>query len=165
MALQIVELDPKLHKREAFDSGNDDRNRYLRKLARQHRRQGFSITYVLADTIDPTEIVGFYTLSAAQLELGNLPEKARRRLPKVPIPAARVGQLAVSVDHQGQGHGPLLLQHAVKRALATREQAMGVHVIIVDADSESAANFYRKFGFRDCTAEDRSLYLCLGTAP
>ena len=163
MPLQIVELNPGLHNREAFDCANDDRNKYIKELAHQHRRLGFSTTFVLINTEKPAEIVGFYCLSAAHLELGSIPEEAKRRLPRVPVPAARIGQLAVSVDHQGQGHGPLLLQHAVKRALATREQAMGVHMIIVDADSEDAANFYRKFGFRDCNAEGRLLYLCLGT--
>ena len=163
MPLQIVELSPTLHDREAFNCGNEDRNRYIQELANQHQRLGFSKTYVLTDTGSPAEIIGFYCLSAAQVDLGDIPEEDRRRLPRVPVPAARVGQLGVSVDHQGEGHGTLLLQHAVKRALTTREQAMGVHMIIVDADSEDAANFYRKFGFSDCNAEGRSLYLCLGT--
>ena len=119
---------------------------------------------MLTNKLDPAKIVGFYSLSAAQIELGNIPEEDWKRLPSIPVPAARVGQLAVSLGHQGQGHGSLLLQHAVKRALSTREQAMGVHMIIVDADFKKAADFSRKFGFKDCNTAAQSLYLCLGIA-
>ncbi len=163
MPLNILELDSRLHDRKAFDCGNLDRNRYIWQLARQHRKLGFSTTYVLIHSDHPAQIIDFYSLSAAQVDFGDIPEQESRKLPRVPVPAARVGQLAVSLDHQGQGYGSLLLQHAVKRALATRDQAMGVHMVIVDPDSASAADFYRKFGFKDCNAEGRSLYLCLGT--
>ena len=162
MPLQIVELNPRLHNRKAFDCGNEDRNRYIKELANQHQKIGFSKTFVLTDTDSPTEVIGFYSLSAAQVNLGDISKDDRRRLPRVPVPAARVGQLGVSVDHQRQGHGPLMLQNAVKRAMSVREHAMGVRMLIVDADSEDAANFYRHFGFKDCTAEGRILYLCLG---
>jgi GNAT superfamily N-acetyltransferase len=162
MPLQILELDSQLHNWKAFDCGNQGRNRYIWQLARQHRKLGFSITYVLSNSEHPAQIIGFYSLSAAQLDLGGFPEQDSKKLPRVPVPAARVGQLAVSLSHQGQGYGSLLLQHAVKKALVTRDQVMGVHMVIVDADSESAAGFYRKFGFRDCNAEGQTLYLCLG---
>ena len=164
MSLQIVELNPKLHDRGRFDCGSHDRNTYLQKFANQHRKSGFSTTFVLTDSSDSAGIIGFYSMSASQIDLRNIPQQARQKLPRIPIPAARAGQLAVSIEHQGQGLGAQLLQHAVKRALATRQQAMGVHAIIVDADTEEAASFYRKFGFKDCTAEARSLYLSLGKA-
>lgn len=162
MSLQIVELDTKLHDRGRFDCGSKNRNFYLQNLANQHRKSGFSTTFVLSDSADPAGIIGFYSMSAAQIDLGNVPKEVRQKLPRIPVPAARVGQLAIGIEHQGQGFGAMLLQHAVKRALATRHQAMGVHAIIVDADSEDAASFYRKFGFKNCTGEARLLYLSLG---
>jgi GNAT superfamily N-acetyltransferase len=162
MTLQIVELNPNRHDRKAFNCGTPNRNHYLQRLANQHRKSGFSITFVLVDSKTPMEIIGFYSMSAAQIDLGDIAEEEKQNLPKVPVPAARVGQLAVSLNHQGSGFGALLLQHAVKRALLTREHAMGVHMMIVDADSVSAANFYRKFGFKGCSATAHSLYLSLG---
>ena len=163
MTLQIVELDPKLHIRQHFDCGNINRNLYLQKLAAQHRRSGFSSTYVLSDTKKPSTVFGYYSISAAQIELGVIPKQNLRKLPKVPIPAARVGQLAVDLKEQGKGYGALLLQNAIKKALLVREQSLGIHMIIVDADSQNAASFYRKFGFRECNSSGRTLYLCLGS--
>ena len=40
--------------------------------------------------------LGYYTIGMSQVKFDSLPEKARRRIPKYPLPAVRVGKLAVS---------------------------------------------------------------------
>lgn len=95
-------------------------NTYLRQLAGQHLRDGVATTQVLVDDEVPSRIVGFYTLAAAQFALGELQEADRRRLPRYPIPAARLARLGVARDEQGQGLGVALLQDAVKRCRALR---------------------------------------------
>lgn len=161
MALALVELDPRVHDRKTFDCGVEPLNRYLRALAVQHRRKGISTTFVLVDDAAPRTIHGYYSLSAASLTLDALTEADRRGLPSYPVPAARIGRLAVAESARGQGMGELLLQNAIKRILAARKE-LGVYAVVVEAKTEEAVMFYRKFGFRLCNAEDRKLYLPLG---
>lgn len=122
---------------------------------------GISATHVLVDQRAPGAIIGYYSAAAAQLLLTDLHEVDRRRLPRYPVPAMRIGRLAVQSSEQGRGHGGFLLADAVSRALALRAE-LGLRVLIVDALDEKAAGFYRAFGLRDCTSGSRTLYLSLG---
>ena len=135
---------------------------YLRQQATQHHRDGISTTHVLVDNADPARILGYYSLSAAQLLLTDLQEADRKRLPSYPVPAIRMGRLAVAASEQGRGYGEYLLAHAVARCLGLREE-LGVRVLLVDVLHEKAARFYRAYGFREATANSRTLYLPLGT--
>ena len=161
--LVVEQLKPKRHDREGFACGEPTLDAYLRQLAAQHHRDGISTTHVLVDDADPTHILGYYSLSAAQLLLTDLQEADRKRLPNYPVPAIRMGRLAVSISEQGKGHGDYLLAHAVSRCLGLREQ-LGVRVLLVDALHDKAARFYRAYGFREATAFSRTLYLPLGNS-
>ena len=115
------------------------------------------------DGSDPARILGYCSLSAAQLLLTELQEADRKHLPSYPVPAIRMGRLAVSASEQGKGYGDYLLAHAVARCLGLRDQ-LGVNVLLVDALHEKAARFYRAYGFREATASSQTLYLRLGVA-
>lgn len=67
-----------------------------------------------------------------------------KMLPKIPIPVARVGRLAVDKEYQGQGLGGALLFDAIMRATQTD---IGVYAVSVDAKDRQAADFYEHFGF------------------
>jgi GNAT superfamily N-acetyltransferase len=154
-------LDAQRHDREAFDSGEPTLDAYLRERAGQHQRDGIATTHVLADDRAPVRILGYCSLAAAQLNLADLREADRSRLPRHPVPAVRIGRLAVDRTAQGRGIGRLLLGHAMNGALALRKQ-LGVRVLIVDALHENAAAFYRLHGFRATTADAMTLCLPLG---
>lgn len=158
MALSFVVLDGRLHDRRGFSCGVPVLDDYLRRLARQHQRDGITTTHVLLEDTDPTRILGYCSLSAAQLRVLELDEADRKRLPSHPVPAMRMGRLAVSACEQGKGYGQLLVAHAVNLALSAR-QAMGVKVLVVDAKDERAATFYETFGFRCTTNAALTLYL------
>jgi len=136
---------------------------YLRELATQHHRAGIGTTHVLVEEKDPARILGYYTLSAAQLLLSELQQHDRQRLPRYPVPAVRMGRLAVASSEQGKGYGDLLVALAVARCLGPR-QHLGVRVLVVDALHEEAVAFYRAYGFRSTSVEARTLYLPLGKA-
>ena len=157
----IEQLRPKRHDRAGFACGESSLDAYLQQLAVQHHRDGISTTHVLVDDAAPGRILGYYTLSAAQLLLSALQERDRKRLPRYPVPAVRMGRLAVAAGEQGKGYGELLLANAVKRCLSLREQ-LGVRVMVVDALNEKAADFYRAYGFRVTADQARTLYLPLG---
>lgn len=159
--LRIERLDTRIHDRAGFDCGEASLNGYLRQLAGQHLRDGIATTQVLVDDKTPSRILGFYTLAAAQVSLDALQPADRRRLPRYPVPAARLARLAVARTEQGNGLGASLLQDAVKRCLALRGD-LGVRVLIVDALNEGVAAFYRLYGCRMTSENALTLYLPLG---
>lgn len=161
--LVIEQLKPKRHDRDGFACGDPTLDVYLRQQAAQHHRDGISTTHVLVDNADPRRILGYYSLSAAQLLLTDLQQADRKRLPNYPVPAIRMGRLAVSASAQGKGQGDCLLANAVARCLVLREQ-LGVRVLLVDALNANAARFYRAYGFHQATEDSHTLYLPLGIA-
>ncbi len=92
--------------------------------------------------------------------LTDLKESDRRRLPRYPVPAVRMGRLAVSTSVRGKGYGGLMVGHAVDRCLNLRDE-LGVRVLIVDALNGNAASFYRAYGFLETSDHARTLYLPL----
>lgn len=160
--LWVELLDPKRHDRKGFDCGEPSLDTYLREQAAQHHRDGIATTHVLVDDAQPMRMLGYYTLSAAQLLLTDMQEADRKRLPRYPVPAIRMGRLAIATSERGKGHGDFLLAHAVARCLNLRQQ-LGVRVMLVDALHAKAARFYRAYGFRETGEHSRSLYLPLGT--
>lgn len=163
MQFAIEELDPRRHDRAGFDCGVESLNRYLRTLAGQHRAKGIATSFVLVAPGNPTRILGYYSLSAASLAFESLAEDDRKGLPAYPIPAVRIGRLAVSVSARGAGFGALLLQNAIKRILGART-TLGVFAVLVEAKDSQAEVLYRKYGFRLCDPQRRQLYLALGSA-
>ena len=163
MALRITLLDGKLHDRSGFSCGIAALDDYLHQRAGQHQRDGIATTHVLTDDAQPARILGFCALSAAQLHLSELQPADLKRLPAYPVPAMRMGRLAVSASEQGKGYGQLLLGHVVNLALSVR-QTMGVRVLIVDAKDAQAAAFYERYGFRPTTSTALSLYLPISAA-
>ena len=163
--MSVVErLDAARHDREGFSCGEPSLDAYLRPRASQHQRDGISTTHVLVENDGDSLVLGYYSLAAAQLQLSELQEADRRRLPRYPVPAIRMARLAVAISEQGKGHGDFLLAHAVARCLDLRQQ-LGVRVMLVDALHEKAARFYQAYEFRDVSdagGKGESLYLPLG---
>jgi len=164
VALQFAQLDTRLHIRASFRCGVSVLDAYLKQQAGQHQRDGIATTHVLIDDGDPACILGYCSLAAAQLQLHDLQAVDRRRLPAYPVPAVRLGRLAVATEAQGKGFGRLLLGHAVNCSVALRGQ-LGVRVLVVDALDERAAAFYRLHGFRETVEQALTLYLALGRPP
>lgn len=161
--LVVQRLDGRIHDRAVFDCGEPSLNRYLHELATQHHRAGVATTHVLVENEMPSTILGYYSLAAAQLSLSELAQADRHRLPRHPVPVARLARLAVALGEQGHGLGESLLQDVVKRCLGLRTE-LGVHALLVDALHDRAATFYRRYGFRETTADALILYLPLGNA-
>ena len=161
MALQFAPLDTRLHERAGFRCGVPALDTYLQQQAGQHQRDGIATTHVLTNDSDPAHILGYCSLAAAQLQLHDLQAPDRRRLPAYPVPAVRLGRLAVAAEAQGKGYGRLLLGHAMNCSVALRGQ-LGVRLLVVDALDERAAAFYRLHGFRETAENALTLYLPLG---
>lgn len=154
-------LDPALHDRGSFRCGELLLDVYLQKYAAQQHAKGVSSVFVLVDTRAPATILGYYTLSAAQVGADQLSAPERKKLPAYPIPCFRMGRLACHHVRKGQGLGATLLGLAVDRCLQARAQ-VAAYALLVDAKSPGAAGFYQHHGFIPCADAPLTLYLPLG---
>lgn len=146
-----------VHDRSHFDCGVESLNRYLKELATQHAKRNISKTYV-AVAQGQTTVDGFYALSTGSMLLEELPEAARKRLPRYPIPTAHLGQLAIDRQSQGKGLGEALLFDALKRVVRVGEE-LGIYAVTVDAIDVKAAKFYERYGFVAIENDPFHLYL------
>ena len=118
---------------------------------------------MLVNTDRPGLILGYYTLSAAQVDVLQLKDADRKKLPRYPVPCFRMGRLACRADQRGQGLGKLLMGCAVERCLQARRQ-VAAFALLVDAKNRPAKTFYQHYGFTPCTDSPMTLYLSLGQA-
>jgi GNAT superfamily N-acetyltransferase len=108
------------HNRAGFTCGVESLDRYLQTQAGQDVRRRANGVFVLTDKADPDRLLGYYTLCATALPPGDVPEAARKHIPRYPLVSATlIGRLAVATDRQGQRLGAVLLADALRRALVT----------------------------------------------
>lgn len=153
-------LDARLHDRAGFRCGVPALDDYLHKYAAQQNAKGISTVFVLVNDAAPRKILGFYTLSAAQVAAAQLSEADRKKLPRYPVPCFRMGRLARIIDSRGAGLGEVLMGCAVDRCLHARS-LVGAYALLVDAKDEKAKAFYEKYGFVAYGDAPMSLYLPL----
>lgn len=135
------------HDRAGFTCGAESLDRYLQTQAGQDVRRRTNGVFVLTDKADPDRVLGYYTLCATALPPGEVPEAARKHIPRYPLVSATlIGRLAVASDRQGQRLGAVLLADALRRALASAE-TVGSLMVVVDALDDGAAAFYAAHGF------------------
>ncbi|MCK6510954.1 GNAT family N-acetyltransferase [Myxococcota bacterium] len=145
--------------RSQFDCGNLELNEYLKKYARQNQDLSLGITYTAKREHEQT-ILGFYTLSSGQILFQDVPKELTKRLPRYPLPIARIGRLARDLSTKGTGMGELLLMDAFQRVLNVSE-AMGIYGIEVVAKDAGAKRFYERYGFQELLDDPLHLFLSL----
>ncbi|AYG64181.1 GNAT family N-acetyltransferase [Rhizobium jaguaris] len=134
------------HDRKGFDCGQADLNDFLARYARQAHESGASKTYVAVGNTDNKTILGFYTLSPAQVDFDLAPETARPSGGgRHPIGGFRLGRLAVSTSYQGRGLGGELLIAAARRCIQVSSQ-VGGSLLLIDAKDERVAEWYKSYG-------------------
>jgi GNAT superfamily N-acetyltransferase len=138
--------------RDRFDCGRDSLNGWFRRHAWHNHVSGISRVSVICDA-DTKLIVGYVTLSTAQIEREFLAKAHRRNKPD-PVPATLVGPLAVDRAYHRQGHARSLLLFALTTALrASRE--IGSFGVLTHPIDEPARGFYRRWGFEDVPFDPR----------
>lgn len=137
------EVSPTKKQRAAFDCGEPTLNKWLATQARQSMETRDAVTYLLLD--DEYRITGYYCLSAGEISREEAPPGVARRAPAA-IPVVRMGRFAVDHHYQRQGFGAELLREALLGAVAAHT-LIGGRALLVDAISNSAKNFYLRFGF------------------
>ncbi|MEB2499836.1 GNAT family N-acetyltransferase [Burkholderia cenocepacia] len=149
------------HDRFRFACGTPALDRYLREVVTQDVRRRVAACFVM---LDGNVVAGYYTLSAASVALTDLPHAIARKLPRYPaipaIPVVRMGRLAVDQAYRGRRLGAALLVNALQRAAKSEIAAVA---LTVDAKDETAAAFYRHFGFAPVTSDPLALFMPLAT--
>lgn len=159
--LEEQALDPERHNRKGFACGIPALDEYLQRFAVQQSKKGVTVVRVLVDDSMPAEILGYYSLSAAQIDVNSLDEADKKQLPRYPVPCFRMGRLACSAIRQGKGIGKLLIGCAVARCMEAKKQ-VAAYALIVDAKNAQAKTFYKHYAFKACVDSPMTLYLAFG---
>ena len=135
------------HDRRGFTCGVESLDRYLKTQAGQDVRRKANAVFVLSLEAEPVRVLGYYTLCAMAISQGEVPEAARKHIPRYPLVSATlIGRLAVAKDRQGERLGSILLADALQRAFESAD-TVGSSMVIVDALDKAATGFYTAHGF------------------
>lgn len=129
--------------RSAFRSGDEALDRFFRRFAGQNQfRHYLGVTYV---AVDAGRILGFATVAPRHIDIEDLPERMRRKLPRYPVPVLGLARLAVDESARSMGLGAQLLRFVLKLAAKMADE-VGCAGVVVDAKPGAVA-FYAKYGF------------------
>lgn len=145
------------HHRDAFDCGKPSLNLFIQQRAGQYERKGMARTFV-AVTPGDVRVLGFYSLAMSSISFERLPDDVRKKLPRHPIPALLLAQLAVDKSQQGQGLGRVLMGDAFRKCVELAD-TVGTNSMIVEAIDEEAIRFYCKYGFTPFVDQPDKLFL------
>jgi GNAT superfamily N-acetyltransferase len=148
--------------RADFDCGVESLNDFLKRYALQNLKKNVDVTIVAVSEDNPKKILGYYSVSMAQVNFENLPADLAKRIPRYPVPAMRIGRLAVDRAAQGAGLGGELLRHVLYRAVDLSKE-VGTCIVLVDALDENAKRFYERYGFVSLVDLPLSLVLPMET--
>lgn len=155
---RVVAFDA-AYDRSTFNSGSAPLDRYLREQVTQDIRRRVAACFVALT--DEQRIAGYYTLATASVPLADLPGDIARKLQRyAAVPTIRMGRLAVDQAFKGQGLGGALLVNALRRAA---NPEIAAFALIVDAQDDQAAAFYRHYEFIELADSSLKLFLPLAT--
>ena len=135
------------HDRSAFDCGVPVLNHYIQRQVSSDIRRNLARCTVAVRAERPTQLAGYYTLSAHSVEADLLPESLSQS-PYPSVPAVLIGRLAVCQSCQGQALGVQLVVSALRKSLRLHEE-LGIQLVVVDPLGEEVVAFYERFGFQE----------------
>lgn len=154
---RVEALGPQ-HDRSGFSCGNEPLDHYLLAQAGQDARKRVAAPFVLCEG-EKNTVLGYYTLSAISVDIGEWPETVARKLPRYPVvPATLLGRLAIDRRVRGHGAGEYLLMDALHRSSRASRQVASL-AVIVDAKDERAVAFYRHYEFLPFADQPTRLFL------
>lgn len=153
------------HDRSSFSSGKQLLDDFLSMRVSQYEKRSLGKTFVAVSFTrgqGNRSVIGYYTLAAGSVLFEHLPKKSARKLPRHPIPIVLLARLAVDKSSQGKGLGEGLLLDALQRSLSLAAD-LGIYAVVVEAKDDSAASFYKRYGFVSLLDDPFHLYLPIAT--
>lgn len=131
------------HALDSFDCGNQELNRWLVDHAHASQKADLARSYLL---LDDATVAGYVSLTTGSIRCEAAPKRYARGMPRHPISTILIARLAVDRRYQGQRLGSRLLAEALRLAVLASDAA-AARLVVVDAIDDSAARFYRRWGF------------------
>lgn len=150
------------HRRQEFDCGDADMNHFLHRYARQSHEQSAAKTFCAIDDAIPGRILGFYTIAPSAVEHDEVPAAMTRGLARHEVAGFKLARIATDVSVAGRGLGGQLIAAAALRCLRVAAEVGGI-LLIIDAKSERAANWYASYGAEPLESHPLRLVLPLET--
>lgn len=144
------------HDLDAFDSGEESLDHWLKERARKSEGDYAARTYVVCEG---DTVIGYYCLASGAVARASAAKPMQRNMPD-PVPVMILGRLAIDKHHQGQGIGQALLKDAILRTLAVSEQ-VGVVALLAHALHEQAKRFYLRYEFLESPLDPLTVMLPL----
>lgn len=130
------------HDTEAFASGVESLDTWLKRRALKNQATGASRTFVACEG---RRVIAYYALATSSITGDDASGRFSRNMPN-PIPVVALGRLAVDRSLHGQGLGRALVRDAGLRVIQAAD-TIGIRGIIVRALSLEAKAFYQQVGF------------------
>lgn len=161
MAVSAPEALGGHHDTEAFSSGVESLDTWLKRRAMKNQTNGASRTFVACEG---RRVVAYYSLASSAITVDAAPGYFRRNMPDSnmpdPIPVVLLGRLAVDRSLQGRGFGRVLMRDAGLRVIHAAD-SIGIRGMIVHALSVEAKAFYEQIGFDPSPLDPMTLMIKL----
>ena len=145
ITIEMFDPDTSYPGQSSFDCDLPVINTFVRKSLKQQVKKQLSVAYVLVDTGNGNQFVGFYTIAQHMIPLDKLNQLQLGSLPKQ-VPCTRLIMLGVAKGYQGKKLGQQLMKHALMAAKNIAKE-VGSAGVYLDADPR-AVGFYLSLGFR-----------------
>lgn len=156
MTLSAPELLTAYYDVEAFTSGVESLDAWLRQRAMKNQATGASRTFVACDG---RRVGAYYALASSAVAVVEATGRFRRNMPD-PIPVVVLGRLVVDQSFQGKGVGRALVRDAGYRVIQASD-IIGIRGLLVQALSAEAKAFYEHIGFYASSLDPMTLMITL----
>lgn len=156
MTLSAPDLLTDCHEIEAFASGVESLDKWLKRRAMKNQKTGASRTFVVCDGM---RVVAYYALASSAVAVVEASGRFRRNMPD-PVPVVVLGRLAVDRTFQGKGIGRALVRDAGYRVIQAAD-TIGIRDLIAQAVSAQAKIFYEHIGFEASPLDPMTLMITL----
>jgi len=156
MTLSAPDLLTDCHEIEAFASGVESLDKWLKHRAMKNQKTGASRTFVACDGM---RVVAYYALASSAVAVVEASGRFRRNMPD-PVPVVVLGRLAVDRTFQGKGIGRALVRDAGFRVIQAAD-TIGIRGLIAQAVSAQAKIFYEHIGFEVSPLDPMTLMITL----
>jgi len=129
------------HVLDDFVCASAEQTDWLVRHGRQSMAAGTTRVFVVAPS-GGDHVVAYYAWTMAQIALADAPARLRKGVGRYPQPVALLARLGVHLEHERKGLGAALLRDVIQRAAAISDD-IGCRGLLVHAESEDAADFYR----------------------
>jgi GNAT superfamily N-acetyltransferase len=143
------------HVLSAFSCGEESLDIWLKRSAQRAQQQGTGQTRVWHE--GDLAAVAYYTLASHSIDRDSVPGERPGSVPSS-LPAILLAKLALDDGLQGRGLGAELLWDALTQCVES-SRIVASRYVVVDAIDEGAAQFYKKYGFRQLADESGNLRL------